>query len=182
MKEIYNDVEIEPRLQSLTGESFHRSVTNTDPDARADIRVRGFWTNGSNAFFDTRVFYPHARSYKSRPLKSIFRQMESDKKRQYGDRIREVEHGSFTPLVFSSCGGMGQEASVVLKKLADALASKRNEYYSHVLGWLRCCLAFSLARSAIRCIRGSHTIHRGPHHQQGPVDLVLAESQMEQTY
>ena len=37
-------------------------------------------------------------------------------------RSKEVEHGSFTPLVFSSCGGMGQEAMVVVKRLADALA------------------------------------------------------------
>ena len=106
--------------------------------------------------------------------------MESDKKKQYGNWIREVEHGSFTPLVFSSCGGMGQEASVVLKKLVDAIAAKHNKNYSHVIGWWWCYLAFSLARLAIRCIRGSRSIRCGPHHQ-APVDLVLEESRMEQT-
>ena len=99
MKEIHNDVEVEPKLQPLTGESFQHRSANTDTDARADIRVRGFWTNGSNTFFDTRVFYPHARCYRSKPLKFLFRIMEGDKKREYGERIREVEHGSFTPLL-----------------------------------------------------------------------------------
>ena len=60
MKEVHNDVEVEPKLQPLTGESLRHRTANTDPDARADIRVRGFWTQGSNAFFDTQVFYPHA--------------------------------------------------------------------------------------------------------------------------
>ena len=68
MKEVYNDVEVEPKLQPLTGESFWHCTTNTDPDARADIWVRGFWTQGRNAFFGTRVFYPYARSYQSKPL------------------------------------------------------------------------------------------------------------------
>jgi hypothetical protein len=95
MKEIHNDVEVEPKLQPLTGESLRHRTANTDPDARADILVRGFWTN---VFFDTWVFYPHARCYRSKPLKSLFRKMEGDKKREYGERIREVEHGSFTPL------------------------------------------------------------------------------------
>ena len=58
------------------------------------------------AFFDTRVFYTHAPSYRSRALPSLYRQFEGDKKHEYGERIREVEHGLFTPLVFSSCGGV----------------------------------------------------------------------------
>ena len=97
-------VEIEPRLQPLTGKFFPTSVINTSPDARGDIGVGGFWTKGCNTIFDTwgRVFYPSCKSYKSRSLKFIFQQMESDKKKQYGGRIREVEHGSFTPLAFSS--------------------------------------------------------------------------------
>ena len=62
--------------------------------------------------------------------------MEGEKKREYGERIREVEHGSFTPLVFTASGGMGQEAAVVVKKLADDLAMKRNESYSRVVCWM----------------------------------------------
>ena len=29
------------------------------------------------------------------------------KKLQYEERVRNVEHGTFTPLVFSAAGGMG---------------------------------------------------------------------------
>ena len=68
MKEVHNDVEIEPMLQPLTGESFRHRSANTEPDARADLRVRGFWTQSRHAFFDTRVFYPHASSYRSSSL------------------------------------------------------------------------------------------------------------------
>ena len=94
------------------------------------------------------------------------------------DRQR-VEHGSFTPLVFTTGGGMGQEVTVVIRKLANDLAMKRNESYSRVVSWMRCCLAFSLARSAIRCVRGSRSIRRTTH-RQAPVDLVQAETLMEQ--
>ena len=153
------------------------SAANTDPDARADIRVRGFWTDSRNAFFDTRVFYPHARSYQSRGLPSLYKKFESEKKREYGERINVVEHGSFTPLVFSACGGMGHEATVVVKRLASALALKRHESYSHVINWLRCRLSFSLARSAIRCVRGSRSIRRRTLPGLAPVDLVSADTQ-----
>ena len=91
----------------------------------------------------------------------------------YGERVDQVEHGSFTPLVFSSCGGMSPEANLVVKRIADAMASKRKESYSKVVCWMRCCLAFSLATSAIRCVRGSRSVRR---HQVNlvPVDLVQA--------
>jgi len=34
----------------------------------------------------------------------IFRRIENAKKRNYEARIREMEHGTFTPLVFSGTG------------------------------------------------------------------------------
>ena len=36
---------------------------------------------------------------------------ERGKKRQYNQRIVEVEHGSFTPVVFSAYGGCGERDS-----------------------------------------------------------------------
>ena len=178
IKEVHQDVELEPPLQPLNGETFRHLTANTEPDARADIhvRVRGFWTNSRNAFFDNRVFYPHARSYQSRSLPSLCKRFESEKKREYGKRINTVEHGSFTPLVFSACGGMGHEATVVVRKLASALALKRRETYSRVINWLRCRLSFSLARSAIRCVRGSRSIRCKSPSSLAPVDLVCAEA------
>ena len=45
-------------------------------------------------------------------------------------RVREIEHGSFSPLVFSTAGGMGPIATTVYKSL---IADKRQEPYSTTL-------------------------------------------------
>ena len=58
-------------------------------------------------------------------------------------------------------GGMGKEAATFYKRLADLLASKRQNPYPAVMGWLRCRLSFASIRSAIMCIRGSRSsLHR----------------------
>ena len=80
MKEVHHDVELEPPLQPLTGEQLHLRTANTDSGARADLRVKGFWTDSSNAFSDTRVFYPHAPSYRARSLPSLYRRFRRRKK------------------------------------------------------------------------------------------------------
>ena len=49
---------------------------------------------------------------------------EMMKKSEYGDRVWEVELASFTPLVFSTTGGMGREGTVFYRRLANLLASK----------------------------------------------------------
>ena len=46
MKEIHHDVELEPKRLPLTGESLHQRSANIEQDARANLRVRGFWTDG----------------------------------------------------------------------------------------------------------------------------------------
>ena len=94
--------------------------------------------------FDIRVFHPNAQSYHHSSISSLYRRHELAKKREYGDRIREVENGSFTPLVFATTGGIGREATLFYKRLADQISEKRNTIYSKTMAWIRCTLSFSL--------------------------------------
>ena len=97
-----------------------------------------------------------------------------EKRRQYEERIREVEHGSFSPLVFTSAGGMGPTANVVYKRLASCLAEKQEKQYSTIIHWIRCRLNFSLLRSAIMCLRGSRSTR---HHPANPELITIADAE-----
>ena len=66
----------------------------------------------SKYLFDVKVFNPYAKSNQKFTLASCFSHHEKSKKRVYEQRIVEVEHGSFTPLIFSTTGGMGRLASI----------------------------------------------------------------------
>ena len=63
MDEVCHDVEIEPHLQSLQGESFDNRTTTTEDDARLDIKANGLWgSRFCKTFFDVKIFNPHART------------------------------------------------------------------------------------------------------------------------
>jgi hypothetical protein len=177
MRTILKDVEVEPHLTKVTGEILHPGSANITDEARADIRARGFWCQQQNAYFDVRVFYPHASSYVHQNLPALYASMEKRKKREYNDRILQIEQGSFTPLVFATTGGMGQEATAALKKLASCLAEKRQEPYSQVLGLLRCRLSFALMRAANVCLRGSRPIRL--QHSLEHSEVVIHDAQVE---
>ena len=82
---------------------------------------------GSDVQFSMYVFfYPNAPSYHNLQLSAVYRRHENEKKRNYEARVREVEHGSFTPLVFSTSGGMGMLVTAVYKRLASQIAIKRD--------------------------------------------------------
>lgn len=158
LNEVCSDVAIEPLLQPLSGESLPPSAIRED-DARLDIRARNFWGNNQQAaFFDVRIFHPNAASYRSSSISSLYRRHEKSKKRQYGARVRDIEHGCFTPLVLATTGGMAPEATTFYKRLADLIATKRDSSYSVTMGWLRCRLAFAMLRSALLCVRGSRKL------------------------
>ena len=94
--------------------------------------------------------------------------------------VREVEHGNFSPLVFSTSGGMGASTTVAYKRLAFLLSCKWKSPYCRVMSWLRCCLGFSLLHSAIMCIRGSRSSSGHPFkdHVPASVDLALGEGRL----
>ena len=80
--------------------------------ARPDIRARGVWRQGQNAFFEIRLTNVNAKSQKNQTVETILKKNEKKKKRPYNSRIMNVEHGTFTPLVFSLTGGEGPETSM----------------------------------------------------------------------
>ncbi|KAG1670342.1 MFS-type transporter SLC18B1 [Nymphon striatum] len=99
-------------------------------DARADVSARGFWVKGRKTFVDIRVFNPLAKMYNKNEnitLKSAYQINENSKMREYNERILQIEHGTFTPLVFSAFGGMGYESSRFFKRLNEMIAEKKNE-------------------------------------------------------
>ena len=157
LTEVCNDVRIEPDLQPITEETLRGATANIKDGARLDISANGVWGGRfEKTYFDVRVFNPHAPSNKG-PLTACYNKHEREKKRSYEQRIREIEHASFTPLVMSTTGGMGRDATTFYKRLASLLSYKWDTPYSNTLNWLRCRLSFSLLRSSIQAIRGARS-------------------------
>ena len=176
LTEVCHGVSTEPHLQPLCGEAMLHGSANVEDGARLDVAMHGFWGGRfEKAFLDVRVFNPSARSNRQASLQAVYRRHEQEKKRQYEQRIREVEHGTFTPLVLSSTGGMGKAATVFYKRLASMLSEKRGIPYSKAMGWLRCRMSFALLRCSIMCIRGARSSRHHPATEY--IDLQLAEGQ-----
>ena len=122
LTEVCPNVAVEPELQPLTGETLSHRTSNYEDGARLDVSAQGFWGDRHDrAFFDVRVFNPLAPSNCRSSLTATYRRHENIKKRSYEQRIREVEHGSFTPLVFSASGGMAPAATITFKRLASLI-------------------------------------------------------------
>ena len=177
LKEVTNDVRVEPPLQKLTGEKFESNSANQSDDARLDISARGFWISGQKAFFDVRVFNPLAKRYRNTNLQKCYEQNEKEKKKKYNERVLNVEQGSFTPIVMSSNGGLGREATKFYARLAEMLADKRKTQYSIVSAWVKRKLSFSLIRSVTLCLRGSRSLHHDVICNSILSDIALSEMQ-----
>ena len=165
---VCKDVEIEPKLQSISNEQFSHSTDSSD-NAHPDIRARGFWRMGQNSFFDVMVTNANSASQIDTGLQSILKKHEQSKKRKYNERIMHVEFGSFTPLIFSVFGSMGPETTAFHKMLAKKIADKNGEKYCHVITYIRSKLSNLALRSSLLCLRGSRSagLPRG-----APVDGV----------
>ena len=127
----------------------------------------------ATAFFDVRITHVNSLSNTNRNTDDIFKQHEGAKKREYLQRVLEVEHATFTPLVMGTNGGMGKESDRFIRQLSEKLAKKQNESYSTVISWLRTKLSFCIIRSALMSIRGSRTPWRAKHQNELGDDCIL---------
>ena len=105
MSEVCFDVEIEPKLQSLQGESRN--------------------------FFDVKVFNPHTKTSR-RLLKDAYKYHES-LKTQNTNRALQVEQSSFCPLIFGCTGGAAPALTRTMQRIAEKLSEKRHESYAETI-------------------------------------------------
>ena len=88
-----------------------------------------------------------------------------------------MDQGTFTPLIFSTSGGMGMECLRYHKRLATLIACKRREDYSSTMNFIRKKIRFSLLRSTLIAIRGTRV--KIQHFRRIPiadVDIGLVDS------
>ena len=174
LQAVCTDVEMEPVLQEVTGEVLPRD-TNKAPDARLDIGARGFWAREQSAFFDVRVCHPNADSYKNLTPEPIYKLHENDKKRLYSSKVLEVERGTFTPLVFTTTGGMSDECQRCHSCFAELLAVKKRENYASTITWIRTRVSFGILRYALVFLRGSRSRRRSaPNTQETDLELEVS--------
>ena len=155
--ECCKDVRIEPTLQPLTGEALSRG--NISDEARLDVSARGFWESHQLAFFDIRVFNPMAKRYVNQTLKKSYEWNEKEKKRGYNERVMQLEHGTFSPLVFAATGGLGRECEKVYNRIGSIIAEKRDAPYNTIVTWVRRKVGFATINSITTCLRGSRCIN-----------------------
>ena len=129
-------------------------VTNVADKARLDVSAVGVWSPMERTFLDVRVFHPNSSSYMNTSPDQLYIQHEREKKRVYNDRVLQVEKGSFSPLIFSTTGGMGPEATKYHKRVAELISTKRGEMYSDVVNHIRTRIRFSLLKSVLIAVRG----------------------------
>ena len=156
LEEVCFDINLEPKLLPLSGEKFPLRSANVSAEARSDISARGVWQKMDKVFFDVRIFHPTAPSNSS--LSDPFASHEQAKKREYNSRILEVEKASFVPLVFSTSGGAGKEATALIQRLSLLLANKRNISYGDAISFVRRSIRFSILKTTLIALRG----YRGP--------------------
>ena len=96
--EVCRDTEIEPKLTPLTGEDPDSRTANAINEARFDIRARGVWERKQH--LDLRVFDPNNCRFFNKLLQQCPVMNKKEKKRAYNERVFQIEHGAFTPLVF----------------------------------------------------------------------------------
>ncbi len=132
LTEVCHDVSVEPALQPLTGELLSGASFICQDGARLDIACWG--GRHEKMYFDVRVFNLHA------PYNVGDNPYKKHEKNAYEQRVREVEHATFTPIVLAANGGMAKEAETFYKRFASLLAAKWDNHYNTTLAWIRCRL------------------------------------------
>ncbi len=162
LREFCRDVRTEPELIPIESDLNNTTSSMNKADkARLDVSCVGLWSPLERTFMDIRIFHPNAPSYQKRTLPALYKEHERIKKAAYNTRVIQKEKSTFTPMVFSTFGGMSTECQRALQRAADKIAGKRKEKYADVMGHISTKIRMCLLRSILLSVRGSRGAARG---------------------
>ena len=115
--------------------------------------------------------------YMGQKLETVFKKNETEKKTKYNQRVIDIEHGSFTPVVTSAYGGFGRESGKFITELINKLSLKLDLPTSVVANYVRTKISFELVRSQVMCLRGSRT-KKKLNVEVGEMEVVNCASRM----
>ena len=172
LEQVCSDVYPEPPLINVAGEQLPPG-TNLKDGTRLDVSARNFWTPLDRAFTDIRVLHPQAPSNSNKSILQMYHCHEQQKKRKYNARVLTIEKATFTPLVFSTTGGMGNEAAKFYNHLADKISRRTGQRYSDVVAFVRRRLRFDLLKTCIISLRGYRGKPGIEAHEMSNLDINL---------
>ena len=165
MREVCRDVKVKPELLPI-GEQEMAGITSDK--ARLDVSGVGVWGEHERTFLDIKIFHPNCQSYSNMDIEKAYVHHQNIKKHNYKERVLNVEHGSFTPVIFTTTGGVGPEANKHHKRIAQLMAIKKKGEYSQIISYIRTRLRFNLLKSILVAVRGE----RGRRTRAGPISAI----------
>ena len=116
---VYKEVVKEPIVQEANDAEGVPSLID-------DLSIRGVWQPQTVALFDVRVTNTDAPLHSQRVFTAVLSSAEEEKKKKYSEAAA-LRRASFTPLVVSVDGVLGQEVNFLVKQLAQKLVHKREK-------------------------------------------------------
>ena len=165
MREVCRDVKIEPELLPIGEQEM---AGNVSEKARLDVSGVGVWGEHERTFLDIKIFHPNCQSYSNMDIEKAYVHHQNIKKHKYKERVLNVEHGSFTPVIFTTTGGVGPEANRHHKRIAQLMAIKKKGEYSQIISYIRTRMRFNLLKSILVAVRGE----RGRRTKAGPISAI----------
>ena len=87
-------------------------------------------------------------------VSELYQMHESRKCADYEQRVLQTEKAHFTPLIYSTHGGMGDKAVKFHKRVAQLYSAKTGEKYSHIINCHRTKISFAMLKSVLLSLRG----------------------------
>ena len=90
------------------------------------------------------VLNPLTPSHQKPKMATCNREHECEKRCKYKQRVREIEHSSFVPLILSCTRGAGPAVTIFFRRLAALVTAPNQSSYTMVMELLRVRLSFAL--------------------------------------